>query len=87
MVQMCCFATCDHTVARFFRHCVMGITKILGNNKDFSKKDDENKYEKKFIPNSSLRPINSPYGHCAANPGNDSEFTAALEAGLQSLLK
>jgi len=45
-----------------------------------------NKYENKFIPRSSLRPIDSPYGHCAANPGNDKNFEKELDKNIRELL-
>ena len=35
---------------------------------------------------SSLRPINSPYGHCAANPGNDKNFERQLDKNIKELL-
>ncbi len=46
----------------------------------------KNENEKKFISNSSLRSINSPYGHCAANPGNDKNFEKELDKNIRKLL-
>ena len=40
-----------------------------------------------FILNAELRPFDSPFGHCAANPGNDSGFEAALERAIGDLLE
>ena len=43
-------------------------------NQDLYFRTKDNEYEKKFINRVSLRPVDSPYGHCAANPGNDKKF-------------
>ena len=43
-------------------------------NQDLYFRTEDNVYEKKFISKAvSLRPFDSSYGHCAANPGNDIE--------------
>ena len=47
---------------------------------------EDNAIEASFIPNVEFRPFDSPFGHCAANPGNDKGFTLALENGLNQLL-
>ena len=47
---------------------------------------EDNAIEASFIPHVEFRPFDSPFGHCAANPGNDKGFTAALEDGLRQLL-
>ncbi len=47
---------------------------------------EDNKYENNFISRSSLRPIDSPYGHCAANPGNDKNFEKELDKNIKELL-
>lgn len=47
---------------------------------------EDNAIEASFIPHVEFRPFDSPFGHCAANPGNDRGFTAALEDGLRQLL-
>jgi len=39
------------------------------------------------MKHAEFRPFDSPWGHCAANPGNDSDFTQALEKSLQELLE
>lgn len=46
----------------------------------------DNQIEAELIPNAELRAYNSPWGHCAANPGNDSGFTGALEKSIRDLL-
>ena len=46
----------------------------------------KNKYEFKFIKRVSLRPVNSSYGHCAANPGNDKNFEKKLDKNIRELL-
>ena len=48
---------------------------------------EDNAIEAKSILNADFRPFNSPWGHCAANPGNDPEFTAALEQSINELLE
>ena len=47
---------------------------------------EDNMYENKFISRSSLRPIDSPYGHCSANPGNDKNFEFKLDKNIKELL-
>jgi homoserine O-acetyltransferase len=47
---------------------------------------EDNAIEASFIPHVEFRPFDSPFGHCAANPGNDKGFTVALEDGLRQLL-
>ena len=47
---------------------------------------EDNAIEASFIENVEFRPFDSPFGHCAANPGNDKGFTLALENGLNQLL-
>ena len=48
---------------------------------------EDNIIEAQHIPNVELRPYNSPWGHCVANPGNDPGFEAELDKGIQDLLK
>ncbi len=47
---------------------------------------EDNAIEAQHMPNAEFRPYDSPWGHCAANPGNDPGFTAALDAGIRTLL-
>ena len=47
---------------------------------------EDNMFEKKFIKKASLRPVNSAYGHCAANPGNDKNFEKKLDTNIRELL-
>ena len=47
---------------------------------------EDNEIEVEYMPNAELRPYASPWGHCAANPGNDAGFTAALDAAIRELL-
>jgi homoserine O-acetyltransferase len=47
---------------------------------------EDNRIEVEHIPNAELRVYDSPWGHCAANPGNDPGFTAALEKAIKDLL-
>ena len=46
----------------------------------------DNELEVRHMPNAELRPYSSPWGHCAANPGNDPGFTAALDSNIRELL-
>ena len=61
-------------------------TILMPCNQDLYFRTEDNKYENKFIPRSSLRPVNSPYGHCAANPGNDKNFERQLDKNIKELL-
>ena len=47
----------------------------------------DNEVESKHIKNSVLKPIDSPFGHCAANPGNDKNFESQLDKNINELLK
>ena len=47
---------------------------------------EDNIIENKFIKKSSLRPVDSSYGHCAANPGNDKNFEKKLDKNINELL-
>ena len=61
-------------------------TILMPCNQDLYFRVEDNEYENKFIPRSSLRPINSSSGHCAANPGNDKKFEKALDKNIRELL-
>ncbi len=61
-------------------------TILMPCNQDLYFRTEDNMYEKKFIKNVSLRPIDSPYGHCAANPGNDKNFEKKLDKNISELL-
>ncbi|MYK32997.1 MAG: alpha/beta fold hydrolase [Boseongicola sp. SB0670_bin_30] len=47
---------------------------------------EDNEIEAQHMSNAQFRPFDSPWGHCAANPGNDAGFAAALDAGIRELL-
>ncbi len=47
---------------------------------------EDNKMEAEFIPGAHLRPVNSEFGHCAANPGNSLSFQKALDTSIAELL-
>ncbi|WP_171174894.1 alpha/beta fold hydrolase [Ruegeria sp. HKCCD8929] len=47
---------------------------------------EDNEIEARHMPNAIFRPYDSPWGHCAANPGNDPGFTAQLDANIEELL-
>ncbi len=61
-------------------------TILMPCNQDLYFRTEDNKFEKKFISRSSLRPVDSPYGHCAANPGNDKNFESHLDKNISELL-
>ena len=61
-------------------------TILMPCNQDLYFKTEDNEYEKKFINKVSLRPIDSPYGHCAASPGNDKNFQKKLDRNIIELL-
>ena len=55
-------------------------------NQDLYFRTKDNEIEAKYIRNVSLRPIDSPFGHCAANPGNDKNFELQLDKNISELL-
>ena len=61
-------------------------TILMPCNQDLYFRTKDNEYESKFIPHSSLRPIDSSFGHCAANPGNDKNFEKQLDKNIKELL-
>ena len=61
-------------------------TILMPCNQDLYFRSEDNVYEKKFIKKASLRPIDSLYGHCAANPGNDQNFQKKLDENIFELL-
>ena len=61
-------------------------TILMPCNQDLYFRTEDNAFEIKFINNVSLRPVDSPYGHCAANPGNDRNFEKKLDLNIKELL-
>lgn len=47
---------------------------------------EDNAIEARLMPNAEFRPYDSPWGHCAASPGNDARFTRALDQAISELL-
>jgi homoserine O-acetyltransferase len=47
---------------------------------------EDNVFEAQHIPNVEIRPYDSPWGHCVANPGNDKSFEIALDKAVNDLL-
>lgn len=47
---------------------------------------EDNALEVRRMPNAVLRPYDSPWGHCVANPGNDPVFERFLDACIDSVL-
>ena len=62
------------------------IHKILSAVPGLYFRTEDNIFENKFIKKSSLRPVESSYGHCAANPGNDKNFEKQLDKNIKELL-
>ena len=48
---------------------------------------EDNAIESLFMPKAELRPFHSAFGHCVANPGNDSGFEAFLDSQIRRLLE
>ena len=61
-------------------------TILMPCNQDLYFRTEDNMYEKNLLKESSLKPIDSPYGHCAANPGNDKNFQKKLDQNIAELL-
>ena len=61
-------------------------TILMPCNQDLYFRTQDNEFEAKNIPNSILKPIDSPFGHCAANPGNDKNFELQLDKNITELL-
>ena len=47
---------------------------------------EDNVFEAQHIPNVEIRPYDSPWGHCVANPGNDKGFEVVLDQAVNDLL-
>lgn len=47
---------------------------------------EDNAIEARYLPSAELCPHDSPWGHCAASPGNDPSFSAALDRAIRELL-
>ena len=47
---------------------------------------EDNAIEADLIPGAIFRPIDSDFGHCAANPGNDANFERSLDKSIAELL-
>ena len=62
-------------------------TILMPCNQDLYFRTKDNEFEAKYIPNVSLRPYDSPWGHCVANPGNDKGFEIALDNNISELLE
>ena len=61
-------------------------TILMPCNQDLYFRTKDNEIESQYIENASLRPIDSPFGHCAANPGNDKNFEMQLDKNINELL-
>jgi len=61
-------------------------TIIISCNQDLYFRTKDNIFESQHIPNVDLRPYDSPFGHCVANPGNDKNFETFLDKSINELL-
>ena len=61
-------------------------TILMPCNQDLYFRTEDNMIEKRYIKRVSLRPVNSAYGHCVANPGNDKNFEKKLDKNIKELL-
>ena len=61
-------------------------TILMPCNQDLYFRTKDNEYEKKIINKVSLRSVDSSYGHCVANPGNDKNFQKKLDKNIIELL-
>ena len=48
---------------------------------------EDNAIGVRYLKNAELRPYDSPWGHCVANPGNDSKFEKFLDGCIDSVLR
>tara|TARA_B100001079_G_scaffold238336_1_gene221942 strand:- start:182 stop:1192 length:1011 start_codon:yes stop_codon:yes gene_type:complete len=46
----------------------------------------DNFIEARYIMNAEIRPFDSPFGHCVANPGNDLNFELSLDRAIVDLI-
>ena len=46
----------------------------------------DNEIEARHMPNAQLRPFDSPFGHCVANPGNDRVFERFLDQAIRDIM-
>ncbi len=71
-------------------HAALGAIRaraiLMPCNEDMYFPPEDNAVEAQHMPNADLRPYASPWGHCAASPGNDPGFHAALDASIADLL-
>ena len=56
-------------------------------NQDLYFRTEDNAIEADHMPNVSLRPYDSSFGHCVANPGYDKGFELELDKNISELLK
>ena len=61
-------------------------TILIPCNQDLYFRPEDNFFEAQHIPNVEIRPYDSPWGHCVANPGNDKGFEVALDQAVNDLL-
>ncbi len=47
---------------------------------------EDNAIEARHMPNVQLKPYDSPWGHCVANPGNDAGFESFLDDCINTVL-
>ena len=55
-------------------------------NQDLYFRTEDNLIEQQYISRSKFKPIDSNFGHYAANPGNDKNFQDKLDKNIKDLL-
>jgi homoserine O-acetyltransferase len=66
--------------------CIRARTIVMPGDQDLYFTLQDNREEAALIPNAELRPIHSPYGHCAGAPGRFPAEMEFIEQALRDLL-
>jgi homoserine O-acetyltransferase len=67
-------------------NAIRARTIVIACDNDLYFQPADNELEIPHIPRGELRIYASPWGHCVASPGNDTEFEAYLERAIRDLL-
>ena len=65
---------------------IQAKTIVIVCDNDLYFRSEDNQLEIEHIANGELRIYESPWGHCVASPGNDSEFEKYLDQAISELL-
>lgn len=66
---------------------IQARTILMPCNQDLYFPPEDNMIEQKLIPSARLLCVDSDFGHCAANPGNDANFEKSLDANIAELIR